>query len=107
LRGGPRLRSRQKVRPVGRRDWIRSESIRLTVRPGELADLVEIARAWGVPLSTAAWAIVHEQLRAWRKRSVDFGESGLAIAASFAVLRRRSGDRAGGANRDPDSGIHR
>ena len=50
-------------------------------------DLEPISRAWGVPIATVVWVIVHEQLSRWRKRDPEFGEAGLAIAAGVAVIR--------------------
>ena len=56
-------------------------------RPGEYADLVTISEAWGVPVATAVWAIIHDQLSRWRRRAPELGEHGLAIAAGLTVTR--------------------
>jgi len=87
-RGGAKLGSGRQ--PMRRRDWVRSEGLRVSFRPGEMADLQTIAKAWRVPVATATWAIVSERLAHWRRRSVELGEHGLAIAAAVAVLRRQS-----------------
>ena len=51
------------------RPWIRTRPVRTMFRPGEYADLVTISEAWGVPVATAVWAIVHDQLSRWRRRA--------------------------------------
>ena len=91
--GGPQLGSG--TAPAEERDWVRSKGIRTTFRPGEYQDLRAIAAAWGVPVATALWAIVHERLAKWRKKPVELGEHGLAITAGLAVTRRTS-ERGGG-----------
>ena len=83
--GGPKVGSGRQ--PMSRRDWVRSEGLRVSFRPGEMRDLQTIAKAWRVPVATATWAIVHERLAHWRRRSVELGEHGLAIASAVAVLR--------------------
>ncbi len=57
-------------------------------RPDEYADLVAIAEGWGVPVATAMWAIVVDQLARFRKRAPELGPHGLAIAAASVVLRQ-------------------
>jgi hypothetical protein len=69
------------------RPWIRSKPVRTMFRPGEFTDLQQISESWGVPVATAVWAIVHDQLSRWRKRAPELGEHGLAIAAGLAVTR--------------------
>ncbi len=86
--GGPQ-RGSGRV-PVEDRDWVRSRSIRTTFRPGEFRDLEAIAEAWGVPVATAVWAIVHERLAQFRGKPVELGEHGLAITAGLAVTRRKN-----------------
>ncbi len=86
-RGGPKLGTSAGKLP---RDWVRSEQLRLTFRPGELADLAELARHWGVPVGTAAWAIVHERLAGWRRWRVELGAPGAALRAGLEVLRAGS-----------------
>ena len=71
-----------------RRDWVRSESLRISFRPGEIVDLRTIAAAWGLPVATVAWGIVHDQIARWRRRASDLGPVGLQIAATEAVLQR-------------------
>jgi len=51
-------------------------------------DLETIAEGWGVPVATAVWAIVVEQLARWRRQAPDLGPHGLAIAAAATVLQR-------------------
>ena len=82
--GGPQVGSGRKPQP--RREWVRSEGLRISFRPGEIADLRTIADAWGVPVATATWAIVHDQLSRWRRRASELGPIGLQIAAGDAVL---------------------
>ena len=62
-------------------------------RLGEYEDLAYISDAWGVPVATAVWAIVHDQLARWRRQAPQLGEHGLAIAGALAVLRQKR-DRA-------------
>ncbi len=83
--GGPQPGSGRKLGE--RRDWLRSEGLRVSFRPTEIADLCAIAQAWNVPVATVVWAVVHDQLSRWQKRAPEFGEYGLAIAAAVAVLR--------------------
>ena len=59
-------------------------------RRDEHADLVAIAEGWGVPVATAMWAIVVDQLARFRKRAPELGPHGLAIAAGLVVLRQSS-----------------
>ena len=68
----------------------RSVEIRVSIRPGEAADLRKIADGWGVPPATAAWAILHEALRRARRRAPELGPAGLAIAAGVALLGREA-----------------
>ncbi len=53
----------------------------------EYADLGTIAKAWGVPVSTALWAIVASQLAKWRRQAPEYGKHGIAIGAATTVLR--------------------
>lgn len=81
------------------RPWVRTRPIRTMFRPQEYANLRAIAEGWRVPLATAVWAIVSDQLSRYRKRAGDLGPDGLAIAAALVVLRqRRERDGSGGAN---------
>ena len=70
------------------RDWVRSVPIKAMFRPPEADDLDTIAKGWGVPVATAVWAIVVEQLARWRRQAPDLGPQGLAIAAAATVLQR-------------------
>ena len=71
------------------RDWVRSVPIKAMFRPPEADDLETIAEGWGVPVATAAWAIIAEQLARWRRQAPDLGPHGLAIAAATTVLQMR------------------
>ena len=74
--------------PTGPAELRRSESVRIMVRPGEKADLAAVAAGWGVPLGTAAWVIVSEQIAKWRSESPQLGAVGVArAAASHALLK--------------------
>ena len=59
----------------------RSEVVRVSCRPGEMVDLETISRAWGVPPSTAAWAIVASYISDCRSEALTLGEHTLGIAA--------------------------
>jgi hypothetical protein len=73
------------------RDWVRSVPIKAMFRPPEADDLDTIAEGWGVPVATAVWAIVVEQLARWRRQAPELGPQGLAIAAAAAVLQMQTG----------------
>ena len=73
------------------RDWVRSVPIKAMFRPPEADDLDTIAKGWGVPVATAVWAIVVEQLARWRRQAPDLGPQGLAIAAAATVLQMQTG----------------
>ena len=87
MNGGPQLGSGRT--PIEDRFWVRSRGVRVMFRPGEYDDLCQIAEGWGVPVATAIWGIVGDQLARIRKRSPELGEHGLAIAAASVVLRQR------------------
>jgi hypothetical protein len=81
------------------RPWIRTVPLRTMFRPHEHAELVAIAEIWGVPVATAIWAIVVDQLARYRRRAPDLGEHGMAIAAGLTVTRCATNvavERAGG-----------
>ena len=81
--------ARGPLRPrVPDRDWVRSVPVKAMFRPPEADDLKTIAEGWGVPVATAVWAIVVEQLARWRRQAPDLGPHGLAIAAAATVLQR-------------------
>ncbi len=73
------------------RSSVRSEPIRTMFRPGEAADLRAIARAWDVPLASVVWAIVHGELRRYRRAAPDHGQAALAAAAAYSVTHRSGG----------------
>ena len=58
-------------------------------RPDEYDALCQIAEQWQVPVATATWAIVSDQLARFRKQAPNLGEHGLAIAAASVVLRQK------------------
>ncbi len=81
---------------VKERGWTRCRPVKAMFRPPEHDDLQAIAAAWGVPVATAVWAIVADQLARWRRQSPELGEHGLAIAAAMTVLREKANrDRSG------------
>jgi len=86
--GGPiRGSGRAPLAPETRR----SELLRLMLRRGELADLRAIADQWQVPAATAAWAILHSELRRFRSLCPDLGQplaQDLGVIASRQVTRR-------------------
>ena len=69
------------------RPWLRSKPVRTMFRPGELRELQAISNGWGVPVATAVWAIVADQLARWQTRAPELGKHGLAIAAGLTVTR--------------------
>jgi hypothetical protein len=87
MNGGPQIGSGRP--PIEDRYWVRSRGVRVMFRPGEYDNLCEISEQWGVPVATAVWAIVSDQLARFRKRAPELGEHGLAIAAASVVLRQR------------------
>ena len=72
------------------RPWVRSVPVKSMFRPAEHADIEAIAKGWGVPVATAVWAIVADQLARWRRRAPELGKHGLAIAAATTVLREKA-----------------
>ena len=74
-------------RPATPPELRRSCSARVMLRPGEWADLVAVAEAWGVPPATVGWAIVSEQLAKWRGIQPDLGREGVKIAAASHALQ--------------------
>ena len=95
MNGGPQLGSGRI--PLEDRFWVRSRGVRVTFRPDQHSDLCDLAEQWGVPLATAIWAIVSDQLARFRKQAPNLGEHGLAIAAASVVLRQRlDGQQSGG-----------
>ena len=84
------------------RGWVRSHPVRTRFRPDEYEDLVAIAEGWSVPVATAMWAIVVDQLARFRKRAPELGPHGLAIAAALVVLRQPANfPRTGSVAREP------
>jgi hypothetical protein len=54
--------------PIEDRYWAHPRGIRVMFRPGEYDDLCQIAEGWGVPMATAVWGIVGDQLaRIWKR----------------------------------------
>ena len=67
----------------------RSERLTTMVRPGDLDDLVELARAWNVSTSAAAWAILADYLASLRAQPPALGTVGLdLVEASRRILSR-------------------
>lgn len=67
----------------------RSERLTTMVRPGDLDDLVELARAWNVSTSAAAWAILADYLASLRSQPPALGTVGLdLVEASRRILSR-------------------
>ena len=87
MRGGPRKRSGQ---AKGDPAWTRTHPCRIMLRAGEAEDLATIAASWGVPLGTAAWALLHAELARIRCAGAQLGDLGLEIAASLRTLRREA-----------------
>jgi hypothetical protein len=87
MNGGPQLGSG--ATPIENRFWVRSRGIRIMVRPDQYDDLCELAKQWGVPVATSAWAILADQLARFRRRAPELGKHGLAIAAASVVLRQK------------------
>ena len=79
---------------VEERGWVRCRPAKVLFRPPEHDDLQVIAEGWGVPVATAVWAIVVEQLAKYRRQAPELGKHGLAIAAAARVLREKG-------NKDP------
>ncbi len=77
-------------RPPSPPELRRTESVRLMLRAGEAADLAAVAEAWGVPVATVVWAIVHERIAKARREPVELGEYGIAITVGLQVTRRAS-----------------
>ena len=48
--------------------WARSSAMYVKMRPGERADLEDIAEAWGIKPASAAWAIIASFLAKARMR---------------------------------------
>lgn len=83
-------RRRRKGRQAGDPLTLRSESVRLMMRPGEWDDLEAIADAWRVPVATAGWAIVADYLGRLRGVRADLAEAGIGIAAAQRIGRQIS-----------------
>ncbi len=64
----------------------RSETIRLQITVGDKADLEHIARGWGVPLSTAAYAMVATELASARGHSLSASIFTVEVMASVRLL---------------------
>lgn len=75
---------------AGPRELRRTESLRITLRPQEKKDLQRIAEAWGIPVASVGWAMLHSELQRCRKLAPNLGDTGFAIAAASLVLGRRA-----------------
>ena len=64
----------------------RSEVVRVMVTPGDKADLKSIAEAWGVPLSTAAFAMIATELASARGSSLSASIFPVEVMASVRLL---------------------
>jgi hypothetical protein len=53
----------------------------------ELADVHQLAEAWGCKASAAGWAILSERLAHYRRQAPQLGRHGLALAALAGTLR--------------------
>lgn len=82
------VRSGRTKLPEGQK---RDRSLNVSMRKGELLDLARIARAWGVPVSTVCWSIIHQELSRLRKQRPDLGGTGIVLAASRVVLAAEQG----------------
>jgi hypothetical protein len=81
--GGPMLGSGRKA---GNPELTRTEPVRVMLRASERDDLMTLAEAWGVPLSTATWALVATELARIRGGQVELGTVELAMRATARVL---------------------
>ena len=88
MEGPARFNSRLRRRSRDPDGWVRTERLRISFYPREMEYLEAIAEAWGVPVATAAWAILHDQLARFRRQQPNLGPTGLAIAAALAVTRQ-------------------
>ena len=71
----------------------RSEPVRVMLTPSEREDLATLASGWGVPVGTAAYALVGRELARFRGYRGDLGDAGAAIRAGMRSLAvRESGD---------------
>ena len=89
--GGRRLREALGLKPVPAaripREAARTVMFRPMFTPQDAVDIEEIAKAWGIPVGTAVWAIVRSRLDVWRRRAEpQLGAAGLAIEAGLGVL---------------------
>ena len=71
----------------------RSERLTVMVRPGDLADLVDLANGWGVPVSAAAWSILSDYLAELRREGHQ--ADGLILAASRRLVDQAEKAREG------------
>lgn len=83
---GRRMKGRNSGRIKMPPELVRSETIRLQVTPGDKADLEAIAEAWGVPLSTAAFAMVATELAEARGTSLSASIFPIEVMASVRLL---------------------
>lgn len=69
----------------------RSEPLRIMLRPAERDDLLTLAAAWDVPLSTACWALVATELGRIRGEKADLGAVEMALKATARTLVNAQG----------------
>lgn len=87
---GGRARGRNSGRLAVPDELRRSETIRLQVTVGDKADLEHIAAAWGVPLGTAAFAMVATELAAARGTSLSASIFPVEVMASVRLLAQQA-----------------
>lgn len=64
----------------------RTISLRIMVTEGDFADLKVISDGWGIPVSTAAYAMVATELASSRSVALDLGGLGLEFASAIRLL---------------------
>lgn len=69
------------------RPWQRRCRLVIYVTDSELADVHQLAEAWGCKASAAAWGILAERLARYRRQGARLGPHGLALAALAGTLR--------------------
>ena len=68
----------------------RCETLRVSIRRTQLADLIRVAEGWGVSVSTCAWLVLTERMDCWRKRGRAIGatrEREVEVGAALDLLR--------------------
>ena len=77
-RANARMNDDRKLPKYENRSWVRSRPVKAMFCPPEYADLETIAEGWGVPVSTAMWALVVGELARWRRQAPDRDRVGAA-----------------------------